>query len=400
MTRLPTSVGIQTTAVHAGEIPDPIHHASAPSIVMSTTFVADPDASFSSESVTAETPYVYTRWGNPTVDQLEKKLAALEGAEACIAFGSGMAAISALLIHRLKAGDHLVLSDVTYAALAEMSRDLLPRMGIEISRVNTSNIEEVRAAVNSRTRLIYIESPCNPILRLTDIRAIAGIARAAGTELAIDSTFATPMATQPLALGADFVIHSLTKYLGGHGDAIGGALLGSAEILADLRKRVAIRTGGVLSPFNAWLILRGLATFPLRMRAHQEGALKAAEFLEGHPKVKRVFYPGLPSHPQHELAKRQMRNFSGMVTFQVDDGPGVARALAARLQIIHYAVSLGHHRSLIFYLPTDELQKSSFHLEGEQLSAYRAFAGDGIFRLSVGIEDPIDLCRDLELALA
>ena len=278
------ATGVQTTAVHAGESPDATTRASAPSIVMSTTFLADPDASFSSETVTADTPYVYTRWGNPTVDQLEKKVAALEEAETCIAFGSGMAAISALLIHRLKAGDHLVLSDISYAALAEMSRDLLPRMGIEITRVNTAELKAVRAAVNPRTRLVYVETPCNPILRLTDIAGVAAIAHAAGAELAIDSTFATPMATQPLTLGADYVIHSLTKYLGGHGDAIGGALLGREEVLADLRKRVAIRTGGIISPFNAWLILRGIATFPLRMRAHQEGALRVAEFLEGHPR--------------------------------------------------------------------------------------------------------------------
>ena len=394
------SAGVQTEAVHAGESPDPTTGASAPSIVMSTTFVADPEASFSSETVTAETPWVYTRWGNPTVDQLEKKLAVLEGAESCVAFASGMAAITALLIHRLQAGDHLVLSDISYAALAEMSHDLLPRMGIRITRVNMSDLDAVRTVVIPGTKLVYIETPCNPILRLTDIAAVANIAHDAGAQLAVDSTFATPMATRPLALGADFVLHSLTKYLGGHGDAIGGALLGAAEVMADLRKRVAIRTGGIISPFNAWLILRGLATFPLRMRAHQEAALRVAEFLERHPKVKRVIYPGLPSHPQHELAKRQMRNFSGMLTFQVDDGSGVARALAEHLQIIHYAVSLGHHRSLIFYLPTDELQETSFHLVGEQLAGYRALAGPGIFRLSAGIEDPADLCADLEQALA
>lgn len=392
--------GIQTAAVHAGERPDPATGASAPAIVMSTTFLADPEASFSSENVTAETPFVYTRWGNPTVTQLQAKLATLEGAEACLAFGSGMAAITALLIHRLKAGDHLVLGDVTYAGLAELSRDLLPRMGIQVSHIDTSDLAAVRAAINSRTRLVYIETPCNPILRLTDIAAVVQLAHAAGAEVAVDSTFATPVGTRPLALGADYVVHSLTKYLGGHGDAVGGALLGPGEVLADLHKRVAIRTGGILSPFNAWLILRGLATFPLRMRAHEEGALRVAAFLEEHSKIRRVVYPGLPSHPQHELARRQMQNFSGMLTFQMEDGRAAARTFAENLQIIHYAVSLGHHRSLLFYLPTDEMQETSFHLAGEQLSSYRAYAGDGLFRLSVGIEDPDDLCRDLELALA
>lgn len=397
---LPPNVGPQTIAVHGGETPDPITGASAPSIVMSTTFLSAADASFSSETVQAEMPYVYTRWGNPTVKQLEQKLALMEKAEACVAFGSGMAAITGLLLHRLGHGDHLLLSDVSYAALAELSRDLLPRMGVEVTYVNMSQPDAVRSALRPNTKLVYIETPTNPILRLTDISALVQIAHEGGAELAVDSTFATPAATQPIALGADFVVHSLTKYLGGHGDAIGGALLGRESVLADLRKRVAIRTGGILSPFNAWLILRGLATFPLRMRAHEEGALVVARFLEKHPWVTRVCYPGLPSHPQHELAKRQMRNFSGMLTFQVRDSARVVRAFASELAVIHYAVSLGHQRSLVFYLPTDELQETSFHLSGQPLEEYRAFAGDGIFRLSVGIEDPIDLCRDLEQALA
>lgn len=393
-------LGIRTLAVHAGEEPDPATGASAPNIVMSTTFIAAPDASFSVEGLDEETPFIYTRWGNPTVAQLERKLAALEGAEGCIAFASGMAAVSALFLHTLSAGDHVVVSDVAYAATAELTNEFLPRFGIEVTKANLSDLDELRAALTSRTRLVYAETPCNPLLRLTDIAAVAEISHAAGARLAVDSTFATPLATQPLALGADYVIHSLTKYLGGHGDAIGGALLGPAEELASLRKQVAIRTGGILSPFNAWLIMRGMATLPLRMRAHAEGAQAVALFLERHPRVTRVVYPGLPSHPQHELARRQMRNFSGMLTFQVTDGPAVARVLAERLRIIHYAVSLGHHRSLVFYLPTAGMLTTSFHLTPPQIASYRAFAGDGIFRLSVGIEDPDDLCADLDQALA
>lgn len=392
--------GFRTLAVHAGEEPDPTTGASAPNIVMSTTFIAAPDASFSVEGFDEETPFIYTRWRNPTVAQLERKLAALEGAEGCIAFASGMAAISALFFHTLGAGDHLVMSDVAYAAAVEMANELLPRMGIGVTKVNLSDLDELRAAITPTTRLVYAETPCNPLLRLTDIAAVAQIAHAAGAKLAVDSTFATPVATRPLALGADFVIHSLTKYLGGHGDAIGGALLGPEDELAPLRKKVAIRTGGILSPFNAWLIMRGMATLPLRMRAHAEGAEKVAQFLEAHPKVTRVIYPGLPSHPQHELAKRQMRSFSGMLTFQVVDGSSAAKLLAERLKIIHYAVSLGHHRSLVFYLPTDNLLATSFHLTPAQEACYREYAGDGIFRLSVGIEDPEDLCTDLEQALA
>ncbi|MDD2320124.1 MAG: aminotransferase class I/II-fold pyridoxal phosphate-dependent enzyme [Geobacteraceae bacterium] len=394
------SVGINTLAVHAGESPDPATGASAPDIVMSTTFIAEPDATFSVEGFDEETPYIYTRWGNPTVAQLERKVAALEEAEGCIAFASGMAAISALFFHALGAGDHLVMSDVAYAAASEMANELLPRMGVRVTKVNMSDLAELRAAITPETKLVYAETPCNPLLRLTDIAAVATIAHDAGARLAVDSTFATPVVTRPLALGADYVIHSLTKYLGGHGDAIGGALLGPAAELAPLRKKVAIRTGGILSPFNAWLIMRGISTLPLRMRAHAAGAGAVARFLEAHPKVTQVMYPGLPSHPQHELARRQMRSFSGMLTFQVADGPVAARLLAERLRIIHYAVSLGHHRSLVFYLPTLDMLTTSFHLTAEQEASYRAFAGDGIFRLSVGIEDPDDLCADLEQALA
>jgi len=343
--------GMRTKAVHAGEKPDPITRASAPNLVMSTTFTAEAGASFSVEGLEADAPYYYTRWGNPTVRQLEQKLMALEGAEACVAFGSGMAAVTSLFFYHLSTDDHLVISDVSYAATAELTNDILLRMGIKITKVNMSDLDEVKRAVTPETKLVYAETPCNPILRLTDIRAVADIAHTAGAKLAVDSTFATPIATKPLRFGADYVVHSLTKYLCGHGDAVGGALLGRAEDMEPLRQKVAIRTGGILSPFNAWLIMRGIATLPLRMSAHEAGAQCVAEFLEGNTSVKKVIYPGLPSHPQYDLAKEQMKNFSGMITFQVEDGSRAAGILEERLKIFHYAVSLGHHRSLIFYCP-------------------------------------------------
>lgn len=397
----PFPLGEQTTTIHAGETPDPVSGASAPNIVMSTTFVTDADAGFSVEGMEEDENWIYTRWGNPTVHQLEVKLAALEQAETAVAFASGMGAISALLLHTLKAGEHAVISDVAYAALAEMTNEMIPQLNIAITKVDTSSLEAIEQAICPNTRLIYIETPCNPLLRLTDIAAVAKIAQTAGARLAVDSTFATPLATRPLQLGADFVIHSLTKYLGGHGDALGGVILGRTTDLAPLRKKTAIRLGGVLSPFNAWLIMRGLATFPLRMRAHADNARQVAQFLEGHPQVKQVIYPGLPSHPQYELAQRQMKNASGMLTFQVADGPAQARKFAEKLQIIHYAVSLGHHRSLIFFLNSHDLLESSFKFDTPaQLASWRAFAGDGIFRLSVGLEDAEDLIRDLEQALA
>lgn len=391
---------LRTLAIHAGEGPDPVTHASAPNLVMSTTFVVDADAAFSAEAMGDETRWVYTRWGNPTVHQLELKLAALEGTDTAVAFASGMAALFALLVHTLKSGDHAVISDVAYAALSESANEVLPELGISVTRVDTSDPENVRRALTPRTRLVHIETPCNPLLRLTDIAAVAEIAHANGALLSVDSTFATPAATRPLALGADFAVHSLTKYLGGHGDALGGAIIGSDRLLRDIRRKTALRAGGVLSPFNAWLILRGLATFPLRMRAHEENALKVAAWLERNPRVSRVIYPGLPSHPQHALARRQMRNFSGMVTFQLPNGPSAARVLAAHLRVIHYAVSLGHHRSLIFYLGTHELLQTTFKLDAAQLASWRAFAGDGIFRFSVGLEDPEDLIADLDQAFS
>lgn len=393
-------VGAQTLAIHAGEEPDPITKASSPNLVMSTTFVVDADTGFSVENLQENDPWVYTRWGNPTVDQLEVKLAALEEGESAIAFGSGMAAITTLLFHLLRAGDHAIISDVAYAALSEITKDMIPEYNIEITKVNTSDEESIRNAIRTNTKLIYIETPCNPIIRLTDIRKVAEIAHAAGAYLIVDSTFATPAATKPLKLGADFVIHSLTKYIGGHGDALGGIIIGSQEYLTPLRKKTAIRFGGVLSPFNAWLILRGIATFPIRMRIHEENALKVATFLESHPKIERVIYPGLPSHPQYELAKRQMNNFSGMLTFRVKNGSEQARIFAERLQIIHYAVSLGHHRSLIFYMNSKDLLQTTFRFDTpEQISSWKEYAGDGLFRLSVGLEDADDLIKDLEQAL-
>jgi methionine-gamma-lyase len=394
------AAGEQTKAIHGGETPDLATRASAPHLVMSTTFVTDADAGFSVEGMEENQPWIYTRWGNPTIYQLEQKLALLEGAETAVAFASGMGAITALLLHLLKAGDHAIISDVAYAALSELTNEKIPEWGIEITKVNTSDLGAVEKALRSNTRLIYIETPCNPLLRLTDIAAVARIAHHAGAFLAVDSTFATPAATKPLELGADFVIHSLTKYLGGHGDALGGVLLGKKELLAPLRKKTAIRLGGVISPFNAWLILRGLATFPLRMRVHEENALKVAARLEKHPQIKRVIYPGLPSHPQYELAQRQMKNFSGIITFQVENGKERARKLVEKLQMIHYAVSLGHHRSLIFYLNTENLLETSFRFSTpEQFHSWNAFAGEGIFRLSVGLEDAADLIKDLEQAL-
>jgi methionine-gamma-lyase len=393
--------GERTTAVHAGEAVDPVTRASSPNLVMSTTFAPEEVTGFSARNRGNYEGFVYARVSNPTVRQLEDKLAALEGAEAVQCYASGMAASHAVLAGRLSRGDHLVISDTNYVATAELVRDSLPRFGIDVSPVDTSDPDNVARAIRPETRMVWIETPANPILRLSDIRAVADIAHGRGVrDVVVDSTFASPIATRPLGLGADFVIHSLTKYIGGHGDAMGGAVAGRKSDLDALNLEATVHYGGVLSPFNAWLILRGAATLPLRMRAHEETAMRVAEFLESHGGVRRVIYPGLPSHPQHELARRQMRNFAGMMTFETRaTGAEVARRMVERLKVIHYAVSLGHHRSLIFWIPTAAVMASTFRHEGEALDRYRAFAGEGIFRFSVGIEDAEDICADLERVL-
>ncbi len=391
--------GVRTTAVHGGEVPDPNTGASAPDITMSSTFVQDEPTGFSFATAGDAPQFIYTRWGNPTVRMLEQKLAALEGGEACATFASGMAATTGLMLSVLKAGDHLVISEVNYPGTAELARSTLPGLGIEVTPVNTAEPERVRDAMRPTTRLVWVETPANPVLRLTDIGAVADIAHEAGAALAVDSTFATPIATRPLELGADFVVHSLTKYIGGHGDAIGGAVIGSADRIGSLAGDALVHHGGILSPFNAWLIARGAATLPLRMAAHEAAAKEVATFLEAHPRVLRTLYPGLASHPQHELARRQMDSFSGMISLRIAGGAQAARELVAKLKLIHHAVSLGHHRSLIYWIDTEELALGTYRLAGEALARYRDEAGEGVLRLSVGLEDAADICADLDQAL-
>jgi methionine-gamma-lyase len=391
--------GVQTLSIHAGEDPDPVTGASTPNLVMSSTFVVDEEISFSANNLNADTPFVYTRWDNPTTQKLEQKLAVLEQAEACLAFASGMAATAAVMLAHLGRGDHLVISNSNYPGTAEFARDTLTRLGIEVTPVDSSSLEAIAAAMRDNTRMLWLETPSNPLLNIADIRGAADIARSRDCLLVVDSTFASPIATRPLALGADLVVHSLTKYIGGHGDAMGGAVCGSRDLLGPLRGEALVHYGGVISPFNAWLILRGMATLPLRMRCHEENALRLARFLEAHDAVELVRYPGLESHPQHELAKAQMDNFSGVLSFRCREPQALAARMMRQLEVIHYAVSLGHHRSLIYLMRTDDLIDSSFRLSGTDLDAYREIAGDGLFRFSVGLEDSDDLIHDLERIL-
>ncbi len=391
--------GIQTTAIHGGENPDKLTGASSPNIVMSSTYVVEEPISFSVNNADENTPFIYTRWANPTIRQLETKLALLENAEQCIAFASGMAASSAILFSQLNPGDHLIISNTNYPGTAEIARDHLPRKNIEVTTVDTSDLMQIENAMRPNTKMIWVETPSNPLLRITDLAAASKLAKSANALFVVDSTFASPIATRPIELGVDLVVHSLTKYIGGHGDALGGAVLGNKEIITILRESGVMHYGGVISPFNAWLIMRGAATLPLRMNAHQENAIQVTKFLHHHPSVDRVFYPGHSSHPQHALAARQMDNFSGMLSFKVKSPKQVATRMMKKLEVIHYAVSLGHHRSLIYLIETKDLIESSYRLEGTELEKYRACAGDGIFRFSVGLENAEDIIQDLSNVL-
>lgn len=393
---------LETLVVHAGETADPTTGALRLPLHMATTFKLPKFGVKLFDALmmdSARPPFAYTRWGNPTLRALEERLAALEGAEAAVVTASGMAAVSALLFTFLSSGDHVIASEVCYAGSVELFGLHLPRFGIEVSLVDTGDLEQVRAAVRPNTRLIYAETPANPILRIADIAALTSIARKAGVLLAVDSTWAGPSLQKPLALGADFVVHSLTKYINGHGDALGGAVLGGEKAIQRIRKDMLVHLGGALSPFNAWLILRGLVTLPLRMRQHCENALRVACFLESHPQVGRVFYPGLASHPHHALAARQMADFGGMLTFRLKGGLGAAITLAEKIRLFSYATSLGHAHSLLFYYPTDLYIDAAPFYTAEQKRRIREWTGEGIVRASIGLESADDLIRDLDQAL-
>ncbi|MBN1877034.1 MAG: PLP-dependent transferase [Anaerolineae bacterium] len=392
----------ETLAIHAGEDADPATGALRQPLHMATTFKLPKFGVKLFDALmmdSARPPFAYTRWGNPTLRALEDRLAALEGAEAAVVTASGMAAVSALLLTLLSSGDHVIASEVCYAGSVELLGQHLPRFGIEVSLVDTSDLNQVRAALRPNTKLLYVETPANPILRIADIAALSNIAHGAGALLAVDSTWAGPGLQKPLALGSDFVLHSLTKYLNGHGDALGGVVLGPTKNIQRIRKEMLVHLGGALSPFNAWLITRGLITLPIRMQRHCENALRVARFLEGHPKVARVVYPGLESHPHHALATRQMADFGGMLTFRLKGGLGSAITLAEKIKLFSYATSLGHAHSLLFYYPTDMyIDAMPFYTEAQKRHI-REWTGDGILRASIGLENPDDLIRDLDQAL-
>ena len=389
----PHRCGYATKAIHAGEDSLPRTGPLIPPIYQNSTFrfaTADECAAgFADESA----DHVYTRWGNPTQSALEAKIAALEGSEDALATASGMAAISTALLTILEHGNHVVAMDSLYSATHNLLNEDFPRMGIETTFVDGTDANEIEQAVQANTKALYIESPANPTLKLVDIRACAEIAQCHGITTIIDNTFASPCGQQPIALGIDVVLHSMTKYLSGNGTVIAGAIAASAKFVERARIRVLRNFGGVISPFNAWLTLHGMATLPLRFARHCENAHQVATFLEGHPAIKWVRYPGLPSHPQHELAKRQMQSFGGMIAFELKDGAEAGKQLVNRVQICSLAVSLGDVRTLICH------PASTTHLHVPAEVRERSGIADGLVRLSVGLENAEDIITDLDQAL-
>lgn len=368
---------VETLAVHVGQHPDPSTGAISPAIQLSTTFERERDGSFRG--------FKYIRSDNPNRRALEIALAALEGGRDAVAFASGQAATSAVF-QALAPGDHVIASELAYYGTPKLLREVYAPWGLEISFVDMSDPATVRAAMRPTTRLVWVETPSNPLLTITDIAAIAQVAHEGGARCVVDNTWCSPVGQQPIALGADLVMHSTTKYLGGHSDAQGGALVArETDAFFDRLRLMQTEGGGVQGPFDAWLILRGIRTLPWRVRAHSDNAMAVARFLAGHPAVAAVHYPGLPTHVGHEIAARQMKLFGGMLSVQVRGGHAEAFAMASRVRVFTRATSLGGVESLIEHRAS---------VEGPHTRS-----PENLLRLSIGLEHPDDLIEDLAQAL-
>jgi len=387
-------LGFDTQAIHAGWDGKHALGALNPPIYQTSTFVFDSVAHaqrvFSGESA----EYVYTRGNNPTLRLFEQKMAVLEKGEKAVAFSSGMAAISSVLLSLLKAGDELVTSRTLYGSTYHVVTQLLPRYGITARFADLSRPGALEAALTDKARVVYIETPANPSLEIVDIAAAVEVAHRHGAKVVVDNTFATPHFQNPLALGADVVVHSCTKYIGGHGDALGGvAVSRDPDYILRLRFDFLCDLGGVLAPFNAWLFLRGIKTLGIRMKRHASNALAVAGFLADHPGVEKVLYPGLAEFPQHGLAKRQMRGFGGIVSFEVKGGYDAAVRFMDSLELCTIAVSLGDAETLV------EHPASMTHREYPRERLTEFGFSEALVRLSVGLEDPEDIISDLDQAL-
>ena len=387
--------GFATRAIHFGYEPMDEQGALTPPLHLTSTFTFDTAEQGGALFAGQGAGYVYSRIANPTTDLLERRIAALEQAEAGLASASGIGAIAAVMWTFLRSGDEVITDITLYGCTFAFMRDGLARFGIKITHVDLTDPAALEAAISPATRMVYFETPANPNMRLVDIAAISAIARGVGARTVVDNTYATPMLTRPVTLGADIVVHSATKYLGGHGDLIGGLVAGGADDLAEVRL-VGIKemTGAVMAPFNAFLILRGLKTLQLRVERHCKTALNVARMLEAHPAVAKVAYPGLESFAQHDLARRQMPGFGGMIAFELAGGFAAGAAMMNRLQMVRRAVSLGDAESLIQHPAS--MTHSTYSAE----ERYAYGISDGLIRLSVGLEDEADILRDLEQALA
>ncbi|MGC9521045.1 MAG: trans-sulfuration enzyme family protein [Anaerolineae bacterium] len=382
---------IETRAIHAGTELEP--QDVSPPLHMASTYIFE-CAEEAAQAFEREDRPIYTRWGNPTTAVMERKVMALERGEAAVATASGMAAVSAALFAALKGGDHLVATTGLYSGTYHLVVEDLPQYGIETTIVEATRPEAFEAAIQDNTRAIYLESPGNPALLLNDIAAIAHIARDRGILTMLDNTFATPVNQRPLELGIDVVIHSATKYLGGHGDALGGVVVGTEAFVTQVLKGPIRRLGGCISPFNAWLIARGITTLPLRVARHNANALRIAEWLHQHPAVAWVRYPWHPSHPQYELAQRQMMGGGGVVVFELKGGLAAGARLLDHVELCARTVSLGDVRSLITH------PASTTHHSVPRETRLQTGITDGLVRFAVGLEDAEDIIADLDQALA
>ncbi len=381
----PKTASLDTLCIHGGQEHDPLSGAVMTPIVLSSTFAQDGPG--------VHKGYDYSRAGNPTRSALERCLAELEGATHGVAFGSGCAATTAVLL-TLKSGDHVVVGDDVYGGTFRIFDKVLKPFGIEATFLDMTDPARVRAAIRPATRLVWVETPSNPMLKIIDVAAVADVAREKGIPVAVDNTFATPMLQRPLDLGATLVVHSTTKYLNGHSDVVGGAVMTRDDAMAERLHFLQKSVGGVPSPFDCYLVLRGLKTLGVRMKRHVESAQVLAPWLAAHPRVSRVHYPGLPTHPGHALAARQMKGFGGMISFELAGTLDQAAAFLRALRIFACAESLGGVESLA------EHPAIMTHASLPPEARKAVGIGDGLIRLSVGLEDARDLIADLEVGMA
>ena len=386
--------GLGTTAIHAGTLKN-LYGTLAMPIYQTSTFIFDSAEQGGRRFALEEAGYIYTRLGNPTTTVLENKIAVLEEGEAGVAMSSGMGAISSTLWTLLKAGDHIVTDKTLYGCTFALMNHGLTRFGVEVTFVDTSNLDEVKNAMKKNTRVVYLETPANPNLKIVDLEALSKIAHTnPNTLVIVDNTFATPYMQKPLKLGADIVVHSVTKYINGHGDVIAGLVITNKE-LADQIRFVGLKdmTGAVLGPQDAYYIIRGMKTFEIRMERHCANAKKVVEFLNKHPKIEKVYYPGLETHPGYEIAKKQMKDFGAMISFELKGGFEAGKTLLNNLKLCSLAVSLGDTETLIQH------PASMTHSPYTKEEREAAGITDGLVRLSVGLENVEDIIADLEQGL-